>query len=63
MAKPSKFNFEKPLAVLDDEDEKTLAAIREGVRDAQAGRIVPAKKVRKLLCLRLADLSSPQNKS
>jgi predicted transcriptional regulator len=34
---------------LHDEDEKTLAAIDEGIRDAKAGRMVPADEVRKLL--------------
>jgi hypothetical protein len=32
-----------------DEDEETLAAIDEGLRDAKAGRTVPIEKVRKLL--------------
>jgi predicted transcriptional regulator len=35
--------------VADDEDEATLAAIDEGIRDAKAGRSVPAEEVRKLL--------------
>jgi predicted transcriptional regulator len=35
--------------VTDDEDEATLAAIDEGIRDAKAGRSVPAEEVRKLL--------------
>jgi predicted transcriptional regulator len=43
MAKPRKFNFEKTVAAVDDEDEVTLAAIDEGARDANAGRRVPAK--------------------
>jgi predicted transcriptional regulator len=49
MAKASKFEFENPTPSLDDEDEETLAAIDEGVRDAEAGRAVPAEPVRKLL--------------
>ena len=49
MAKAKKIEFENPAPVLEDEDEKTLAAIDEGVRDAEAGRTVPAEKVRKLL--------------
>lgn len=32
-----------------DEDDETLAAIDEGSRDAEAGRVVPAEKVRELL--------------
>jgi predicted transcriptional regulator len=55
MPKASKFNFEKPIFIVDDEDELTLAAIVEGIRDAKAGRTVPVGKVRKLLRLWLAD--------
>jgi len=33
----------------EEEDEETLSAIDEGVRDAKAGRVVPAEEVRKLL--------------
>jgi len=49
MAKSKKFDLEGPAPTLDDEDEGTLAAIDEGVRDADAGRVVPAEKVRELL--------------
>ena len=49
MAKMKKFELEDPVPVLDDEDEETLAAIDEGVRDAEAGRTVPSEEVRKLL--------------
>ena len=49
MAKAKKFEFENPAPALQDEDEETLAAIDEGVRDAAAGRTVPAKEVRKRL--------------
>lgn len=47
MAKAKDFEFEKPIAnVVDevDEDEATLAAIDEGIRDAKAGRTVPIDK-------------------
>ena len=37
------------MTILDDEDEATLAAIDEGIRDAEAGRVVPAEKARELL--------------
>jgi hypothetical protein len=33
----------------DDEDEETLAAIGEGIRDSDAGRSEPADEVRRLL--------------
>jgi len=53
MAKAKKFDLEDPAPILDDEDEETLAAIDEGIRDAEAGRVVPAEKVRELLRLRV----------
>ena len=49
MAKAKKFEFENGVPVPDDEDRATLAAIDEGIRDAEAGRTVPAEEVRKLL--------------
>lgn len=49
MAKTKKFDLEDPAPILDEEDEETLAAIDEGIRDAEAGRVVPAAKVRELL--------------
>jgi len=51
MAKSKKFDLENPAPVADDEDEETLAAIDEdeGIRDAEAGRTVPAEEVRRLL--------------
>lgn len=49
MAKAKEFEFEKPVPIVDDEDDQTLAAIDEGIRDAKAGRTVPSEQVRKLL--------------
>jgi hypothetical protein len=49
MAKAKKLELENPAPILHDEDEETLAAIDEGIRDAEAGRAVPAEKVRELL--------------
>ena len=51
MAKSKKFDLESPARAIndDDEDEGTLAAIDEGMRDAEAGRTVPAEEVRRLL--------------
>jgi len=46
MAKAKKFDLEGPAPILDDEDEETLAAIDEGIRDADAGRVVSAEQVR-----------------
>ena len=49
MAKAKKFDLEDPPPILDEEDEETLGAIDEGIRDAEAGRVVPAEKARDLL--------------
>jgi predicted transcriptional regulator len=49
MGKAKEFDLEKPAPVIDEEDEATLAAIDEGIRDARAGRTVPMGKIRKLL--------------
>jgi len=48
MAKAKKFDLD-PAPVVDDEEDETLAAIDEGIRDADAGRVVPAEKVREML--------------
>jgi predicted transcriptional regulator len=48
MGKAKEFDLEKPAPDLGDEDEETLAAIHEGIRDADAGRTVPGEEVRKL---------------
>ncbi|MGB8581123.1 MAG: hypothetical protein WCD47_09900 [Candidatus Sulfotelmatobacter sp.] len=49
MAKAKKFELESPAPIPDEEDEETLAAIDEGIRNAKAGRTVPADEVRKPL--------------
>ena len=49
MAKAKKFGLENLAPVVGDEDEETLAAIDEGMRDAGAARTVPAEEVRRLL--------------
>ncbi len=46
MAKARKFELENPAPILDDEDDETLAAIDEGIRDAEAGRVVPCGESR-----------------
>jgi hypothetical protein len=46
MARAHKFDLENPAPILDDEDEETLAAIDEGIRDADAGRVVSSERVR-----------------
>jgi predicted transcriptional regulator len=49
MAKAKEFDFQRQASPFEDEDEQTLAAIDEGIRDAKAGRTTPIKEVRKLL--------------
>jgi predicted transcriptional regulator len=48
MANVGRMDFDDP-APIDEEDEETLAAIDEGIRDAEAGRTVPMEEVRRLL--------------
>jgi hypothetical protein len=49
MAKVKEYDLDRPGPVINDEDEETLAAIDEGIRDADAGRTTPLEKVRKIL--------------
>jgi predicted transcriptional regulator len=49
MAEARKHDRKGEDPVLDDEDDQTLAAIDEGIRDAEAGRTVPLDQVRKRL--------------
>lgn len=46
---PKEPDFENPDRTPDDEDERTLKAIDEGIHDAQAGRTVSLAEIRKLL--------------
>jgi predicted transcriptional regulator len=58
MAKAKDFDLDNPAPAVEDEDEKTLAAIDEGMRDAKAGRTSPIEEVRKLLPKWIAASSS-----
>jgi predicted transcriptional regulator len=49
MARANKFDVKNPAPILDDEDDETLAAIDEGIRGAEPGRVVPTEKVRQPL--------------
>jgi len=51
MAKSKKLDLNHPSPTVDDEDEQTLAAIDEGLRDADAGRTVPAEQVHRFLSM------------
>jgi predicted transcriptional regulator len=62
MAKLKKFDLENPAPVVDDEDEQTLAAIDEGMRDAEEGRTVPAEEVRRLLPKWTTASSTPKKR-
>jgi len=53
-----KLDLDDPAPILDDEDEETLAAIDEGIRDAEAGRTIPIDEVRRLLPQRITIASS-----
>jgi predicted transcriptional regulator len=48
MAEAKKFHSENSDPT-QDEDDETLAAIDEGIADAEAGRVVPAETIRKRL--------------
>jgi predicted transcriptional regulator len=49
MAKVGKIDFDDPTSIDEQEDEEALAAVDEGIRDAEAGRTAPIEEVRKLL--------------
>jgi predicted transcriptional regulator len=49
MVKSSKFELESPDLVSHQEDEQTLAAIDEGLADADTGRTLSVEEVRKRL--------------
>jgi len=49
MAEANRIDFDNPAPIDDEEDEETIAAIDEGLRDAEAGRTVPIEEVRRLL--------------
>jgi predicted transcriptional regulator len=49
MAEASRIDFDNPARVDEEEDAETLAAIDEGIRDAEAGRTAPMEEVRRLL--------------
>jgi predicted transcriptional regulator len=62
MAKAKEFDFEEAAPIIDDEDEATLAAIDDGIGDANAGRAVGLEQVRKLLPKWITASSSPKER-
>jgi predicted transcriptional regulator len=62
MAEASRIDCDDPAPIAEEEDEETLAAIDEGVRDAEAGRAVPVEEVRKLLPQWITASSSPKER-
>jgi predicted transcriptional regulator len=49
MGNLNEFVLDNPAPVVEDEDEATVAAIDEGIRDADADRTTPIEEVRKLI--------------
>ena len=49
LAPNQRLDFDDPAAIPDNDDEETLAAIDEGIRDGGAGRTVSIEEVRRLL--------------
>ena len=48
MAEQDKLLLNDAASIPEDEDDETLAAIDEGIADAEASRTVPIEEVRKL---------------
>ncbi len=49
MPETKRFELDEPPPVTEEVDQETIAAIEEGVRDAEAGRMVSSEEVRKML--------------
>jgi predicted transcriptional regulator len=49
MTKAKEFDLGSLSPAIEDEDDKSLAAIDEGIRDAEAGRTTPIEEVRRRL--------------
>ena len=61
MAEQDKLNRNDGASIPEDEDDETLAAIDEGIADAEAGRTAPIEEVRKLLPQWIHTASSSRN--
>jgi predicted transcriptional regulator len=62
MARAERIDFEDPGPMVDEEDDETLTAIDEGIRDAEAGRTIPIEEVRKLLPKWITASSLPKGR-
>jgi len=49
MPETKRFELDEPPPVAEEVDQEALAAIEEGIRDAEAGRMVSSEEVRKML--------------
>jgi hypothetical protein len=58
MGKLEQLGFDQPASIEDDEDKKTLAAIDEGIRDAEAGRTATPEQARRLLSKWITESST-----
>jgi predicted transcriptional regulator len=58
MAELKKVDLDNPAPILDEEDQEALAAIDEGIHDAESGRTVPIEEVRNLLPQWITESSS-----
>lgn len=58
MALPD-LDLTQPVPMTEEEDEETLAAIDQGLRDADDGRLVPIQEVRRRLARWNIRSSSP----
>lgn len=58
MRKLGQLEFDRPASTQDGEDEETLAAIDEGIRDANAGRVATPEQARKLLSKWITESST-----
>ena len=54
-----KLDLTKPVPLVTDEDDETLAAIDRGARDANEGRLTPIEEVEKMLPEWISKFSSP----
>ncbi len=63
MAKLKKLESEfTEQAIIDEEDEETLAAIDRGIKAADEGRVVPVEEVRRRMQQWLTKSSTPKTR-